>query len=186
MSLRKVLFVGIPGAGKGTQAKLLIPYGFRHISTGQIIRKAWMREDTIVMPYKEDIEAGSLLPDKEIFELIDGEINLLTNEIGYVFDGAIRNIAQAEISLKRNLVEETLYFHLDEKEAITRLNKRREIEGRKDDSLEAIARRIEIYKRETFPMINYMAKKFIPTIVIDASKNILEVNQEILRVLSLK
>jgi len=185
MPLRKILFVGIPGSGKGTQAKLLLPYGFKQISTGDLIREAWEREDPLVMPYKSHIEAGGFLPDKEVFELVDKEIENLGKARGYIFDGAIRNLTQAAIASQRNLIGEVLFFELSEEEAIRRLTKRFETEGRKDDSPEVVTRRLGKYRRETESVIDYLRENNIPVHTIDASPSIEEIHREILKILKL-
>lgn len=185
MPLRKILFVGMPGSGKGTQAKLLIPFGFKHINTGDLIRDAWERKDSLVMPYKSHIEGGGFLPDKEIFELIDKEIKGLGEVKGYILDGAIRNLAQAETALQGSLLEGILFFELSEEESRKRLRKRSRIEGRKDDSPKIVTRRLEKYRKETEPVINYLSERKIPVYRIDASLSIEEIHAEVLRVLGL-
>lgn len=185
MVLRKILFIGMPGSGKGTQAKLLVPYNFKQISTGDLIREAWEREDPLVMAYKIYIEEGGFLPDKEIFELIDREIRLLEGAEGYILDGAIRNTTQAETALQRNLIGEVLFFDLSEEEAIKRMGKRFKIEGRKDDSPEVVTRRLEKYKKETEPVIDYLRENNISVHTINAHPSIKEIHREILKILKL-
>ncbi|HEA46479.1 MAG TPA: nucleoside monophosphate kinase [Candidatus Pacearchaeota archaeon] len=185
MPLRKILFVGMPGAGKGRQADLLIHHNFKQISTGDLIREALERKDPLVMVYKSSIEKGGFLPDKEVFELIDKEIKGLGEVEGYVLDGAIRNKSQAEIALKEGLIEEVLFFDLNKEEAIERISKRKESGGRKDDSSEVVIKRIEKYKRETEPIVNYLKEKKIPVYRIDASPSIEQIHKEVIRVLKL-
>ncbi|MEK6840837.1 MAG: nucleoside monophosphate kinase [Nanoarchaeota archaeon] len=186
MSLMRLLFVGIPGAGKSTQAKLLVPYGFRHISTGELIRESWKREDELTMPYKDRIESGGFLPDREIFLLIEKEIASLKDERGYVLDGAVRNITQTETALKMGLIGKVLRFYLSEEKAAERLIKRLEMQGRKDDSLKVIKRRIKTYKRFTAPIIPNMERKKVPIISLDASLSVGEIHYGILEILKLK
>lgn len=184
MSLRKILFIGIPGSGKGTQAKLLVPYNLKYIGTGELIREAWERQDPLVIPYKTHIERGGLLPDRETFELIDREVEKLGEADGYVFDGAIRNLAQAGIALQRNLLGEVLFLELSEERAIKRLSKRQH-EGREDDSPESILKRIDIYRFQTKPVIDYLKGENIPIHTINAFSSIKDVHKEVLRVLKL-
>lgn len=185
MALRKILFIGVPGSGKGTQAKLLISYNFKHINTGDLIREAWENQDPLVMPYKSHIEEGGFLPDREIFELVDKEIIGLRGAGGYVLDGAIRNTAQAKTALQKGLIEEVLFFDLSGEEAIKRLGKRQASEGRKDDSPEVVTRRLTKYRMETKPVIDYLRKNNIPVHTIDASPSIEEIHREILKILKL-
>ena len=185
MSLRKILFVGIPGSGKGTQANALVPYGFKNIGTGEIIREAWKRNDPLVIPYKAHIESGGFLPDREVFQLINRQIEKI-GESDYVLDGAIRNLAQAEIAMQQGLIGQVLCFFLDEEEAVRRLAKRYEIEGRADDSPDVVVKRMLKYKKETEPVINYFLERMIPLHTINALPSISKVHQEVLKILKLK
>ena len=184
MSL-KVLLIGMPGSGKGTQARRLVPLGFAHISTGELIRDAQARGDPVLMPYKEQMDRGELLPDKEIFRLVNRELEKI-GDSNYALDGAIRNRAQAETALQRGLVSHALYLFLNEEEARKRMAKRYEIEGRKDDAPDAINKRLLKYKEETEPVINYFLDRLVPLYMINAFPSPDEVHQEVLRVLRIK
>ena len=185
MQLRKILFIGPPGSGKGTQSKLLSQYELTQISTGDLIRRAWREEDSGIMQYKSHIENGGFLPDREIFELIYKEIGNLSGAKGYILDGAIRNVSQARTALQKNLVGEVLFFELSEEEAMKRLRKRFLIEGRKDDSPEAISRRIMEYKTQTEPAILYMIENGMFVNPVNASQSKENIHREILEILDI-
>jgi len=188
MSLKRILFMGMPGAGKSTQARLLInpPYSLKHISTGDLIREAVKREDSLVMPYKDHMDAGGYLPDPETFELITKELKDLDQWKGYVFDGAIRTIPQAKFALRGNLVDKVLLFNLREEEIIRRLTKRYETGKRPDDALDVVLKRIKKYKKETEPVIDYLTGKGIPIYMMNASPSVGEIHQRVLRILDLE
>ena len=185
MQLEKVLFIGMPGSGKGTQAKLLAKYGFAHISTGDIIRKAFQEKDKLIMSYKEHINEGGFLPDELILKLIEQSIvNLPKSSIGYVLDGAVRTIKQAEFAVSKGLISNTVYFTLPEKQAIERLTKRHGLELRIDDSPKAIRNRFKVYKKQTAPILVYL-KKHTNFIEIDASPSIEQIHKQVVKKLGL-
>lgn len=180
--MMKILFIGPPGAGKGTQAKML---GLEHISTGEVIREAFKSEDPIISPYKEYIERGGFLPDELIFELVESRIEKLGKQSkGYVLDGAVRTIAQAEFILKKSLINLIIDFQMSEEELKKRLSLRKEKENRKDDSPEAVEKRFEEYKQKTYPISEYFRTN-CPScyFVIDAAPSIEEVNKEISKII---
>ena len=182
MSLRKVLLIGVPGSGKGTQAQRLVPYGLKHISTGELIRKAWQEGDSLVMSYWDSIQRGHFLPDNEVFALIDRELAKIKGAKGYVLDGAIRNVAQADMAMHRNLLEDVLYFDLKKEAAVKRLNAR----GREDDTPESIERRFAEYKAQTETALFHLARNGFGAHVIDASQSKDKVHEKILDVLRLR
>ncbi len=181
MSLKKILLIGIIGAGKGTQAKLL---DLSHISTGEVIREAFEKKDALLFPYKEHIDKGGLLPDELIFGLIEQHIQKLPSEKGYILDGSVRTIGQAEFVLKKNLINYILDFKLSEDEARKRIEMRRTIENRKDDFPEAVEKRLVEYWTKTFPASEYLREHcpefYFP---VNASLSIEKVHEEILKLL---
>jgi adenylate kinase len=206
MAFRKILFIGMPGAGKGTQAELLEKYGFKHISTGDLIRDAFNREDPIIMPYKKDIESGRFLPDKLIFDLIESSTKGLEGYKGYILDGAIRNTAQANLAIKRKLIDEAVFFDLPKRKAVQRLAgrlvcpecKKIYVSGaglcsecgvplvkRKDDHPVAIRERFEIYREKTKPILDLLKNNIKKYHVIDASVTIPEINTKVLETLNI-
>lgn len=134
--MKKILiFIGPPGSGKGTQAKLLAQkYGFKHISTGDLLRALSVNENATAEQKKalEEMKAGKLVPDWLIYELAFAAVKEnLDNGKGVVLDGAIRNLEQAqkyqEFFAQNNWSEEALAVEvaLSDEEAFNRLTKRR-------------------------------------------------------------
>ncbi len=191
MSLRKVLFIGPPGSGKGTQAKLLIPLGFKHISTGDLIREGYDKNDPIVMPYKDHIDSGEFLPDAQVFQLISQSLDGLNDSRGYILDGAIRNLAQAQEGMRLGLLEDVLVFDIFDEQAKSRLIKRYRLQGRRDDRPDVTRKRLRTYHEQTEPLIGYLNSRVsshgdISVYTINASSSIEKIHEEILGVLRLK
>ncbi len=180
--MKKILFIGPPGSGKGTQAKILERNGFKTIGTGNLIRNS---TDPKIIRYREvEYLEGKLLSDKLIFGLIEKEIlSLPKNCEGYILDGAIRNVEQAKYAREKGIVNLILYFSVDENTAIERILKRNG--GRSDDNLISVKKRFEEYKEKTEPSLKYLKKNF-EFHKIDASKTIEEVNKKVLKILKLR
>jgi len=183
MEKRGILLLGVPGSGKGTQAKLLKNYGFIQISPGEIIRKAIDKKDKKIISYKREVESGELIPDRIIFDLL--EENMRNKDRNYILDGAVRDIKQAKELVKRKLFDKTVFFSLSEEEAKKRLIGRAKKERRKDDSPEIILNRFKEYKDKTKPILDYL-KQTSEFHEIDASASIKKIHDEVLRVLKLK
>jgi adenylate kinase len=184
MTLSRLLFIGVPGAGKGTQAKLL---NLAHISTGDVIRKAFAENDSLIVPYQEHIEKGGFLPDELIFNLIEQHIKNLPSSTGYVLDGAVRTIPQAEFAVGKGLFDAVFEFYCTEREAKSRIEIRREKEKRKDDLPEAVRIRFKEYNEKTFPAITFLEKESyngcsnsFKYFVIDAMQSIENIHEEII------
>jgi adenylate kinase len=173
---KRILFLGMPGAGKGTQAKLLAKqFGFAHISTGEIIRNAWKENDPILSRYRESIERGNYLPNRPLSRLLTKAIYSLPDDCpGYILDGAVRTIPQARFAFEEKLINLIFELNISEDTARERLALRGEKEGRKDDSPEAIDKRFEEYYNKTFPVITKLrgSHNLYPIPVIKSIKGI--------------
>ncbi len=179
-----IALFGVPGAGKGTQSKLLSDkMGFVHISTGDIIRREIEAGTECGKKAEEVISKGELLADKIIFEMFRKELERLMNPSGFLFDGFPRTVKQAQmldellssLDMKLNALMELL---ISEEESLARLLKRAEIEGRVDDNPEIIRERFRQYKSKTAPIADYYMKKDL-YVGIDGLRSIDEINQEI-------
>ena len=178
----KLVFLGPPGAGKGTQAKLLPE--FYQISTGEVIRTAFKNKDKILLPYQASIERGELLPDKPIFNLIEQEIKKVPAEYkGYILDGAVRTLPQAKFVLENKLGETFINFPLFETIAKERIKQRRLKENRKEDSPEAVERRFADYNSQNIDILDYLFNNAQKYFEVNASASIESVHNSLLSLL---
>lgn len=156
-----ILF-GPPGAGKGTQAKLLVEkFGFHHVSTGDLLRKEMSAGSELGLKAKSLIEAGELVPDAVVVGMIKSEIVNNPDVIGFLFDGFPRTTAQAE-SLDQMLnelgqsVTSCVSISISDEMVAERIANRAMVENRPDDTKpEVIANRIKTYHEKTEPVMNY-------------------------------
>ena len=156
-----VLLLGPQGSGKGTQAKLISDaYGIPHIATGDILRAAMAEGTQLGLKVKPIYDSGHLVPDDLMIGIIRERLGADDTERGFILDGFPRTLAQAEAldEMLREIGKElTVVFvlHVPEAVSIERMLKRAEIEGRKDDTPDAIAQRLELYRRETEPLVEW-------------------------------
>ena len=156
-----VLLLGPQGSGKGTQAKRIqAEYGIPHIATGEILRDAIARETPLGLRVKSIVESGQLVPDGLMIDLIRERLGEDDAADGFILDGFPRTLAQAE-ALDEMLVEIdrelsiVFGFQIDDAIGIERMLRRAEIEGRKDDTPEAISERLRLYHELTEPLIGH-------------------------------
>ena len=156
-----VLLLGPQGSGKGTQAKRIqAEYGIPHIATGEILRAAIDAGSELGQRVKPIVEVGQLVPDELMIELIRERLAEDDAEAGFILDGFPRTLPQAQ-ALDEMLMEIgrelsiVFGFQLDDAVGIERMLKRAATEHRKDDTPEAIAQRLELYHRETEPLIGH-------------------------------
>ena len=152
---KHLLFLGPPGAGKGTQASLISETNsYLHLSTGELLRNEVEKKTNLGIQIKEIINSGKLVDDKLVLEIV--KQNLALSNGGWILDGYPRNISQAD-SLTKVLVElnqpleKVFYLNLDEETLVKRLINR----GRTDDNEKIIRTRLDIYNETTQPLIGY-------------------------------
>jgi len=183
-----ILLLGPQGAGKGTQGKLIsAEYGIPHIATGDILRAAMAAGSELGRKVKPIYDAGGLVPDDIMIELIRERVAADDAANGFVLDGFPRTAVQAEAldgmldEIGRPLTV-VLEFQLPEEVSIERLTRRAGDEGRADDTPEGIRRRLALYHEETEPLIeHYRARGSL--VGIPADRPIEAVFEEIQRVL---
>jgi adenylate kinase len=156
-----VLLLGVQGSGKGTQAKRLASeYGLAHIATGDMLRAAMADGTPLGQRVKPIYDAGDLVPDDLMIDLIRERLSQADTEGGFILDGFPRTMPQAD-ALDSMLAEidrpltVVLELQVPDEVAIERLRKRAAEEGRSDDTPEAIAKRIDLYNRETKPLVSH-------------------------------
>jgi adenylate kinase len=171
-----VLLLGPQGSGKGTQAKrIAAEYGLAHVATGDMFRAAIAAGTDLGRRVEPILAAGQLVPDELTIELIRERLAQPDAQAGFVLDGFPRNLVQAE-ALDELLAElgrpldVVLELQVPDEVCRERMLKRAEEEGRADDTLEVIDRRLEIYHRETAPLVeHYLATGNVVGIHGDAS-----------------
>lgn len=155
---RRILFLGPPGAGKGTQAAMLArALKVPHISTGEMLREAVAAGSDLGKQVASVMEAGDLVSDDLVVALVDERLSREDARCGYLLDGFPRNVAQAE-ALNDAVVDAigtVVLLEADTDELVARILARAEQDGRADDNEETIRRRLEVYDAETAPLIDY-------------------------------
>jgi adenylate kinase len=156
-----VLVLGPQGSGKGTQAqRIAMSYGLPHIATGEMLRQAMAAGTDLGNRVKPLYDAGKLVPDELIIDVIRERLSADDVEEGFILDGFPRTMAQAE-ALDRMLREIeralTIVFLLEVPEdvCVARLLRRAQAENRTDDTPDAIRTRLALYRRETEPLVEY-------------------------------
>ena len=161
----RIVLLGAPGSGKGTQAALLEKeLGVPHISTGVLFRAAVQEATVLGKKIASILDAGELVPDDLTLELLEERIVLADTADGFILDGYPRNLVQAESldGLLEKLgfeVDEVVQIDVDTEEVIGRIAKRATDQGRSDDSEEVVRNRMRIYEEQTAPVIDYYGEK---------------------------
>ena len=179
-----ILLLGSQGAGKGTQAlRISEAYGIPHIATGDILRAAMADGTELGLKVKPIYDSGDLVPDDLMIGIIRDRLAQEDTDNGFVLDGFPRTLAQTE-ALDRTLREigkelsVVFVLQLPESVAVARLTKRAELEGRVDDTPDAIAKRLELYRRETEPLVEWFRARS-NVVAVHAERSVSEVFGEI-------
>lgn len=183
----KFIFLGPPGAGKGTLAAAVsADYGIPHISTGEIFREAIKNQTSLGLQVKNIIDSGSLVSDEITISLVKERLQQDDAQIGFILDGFPRTIPQAEALAQLIAIDSVVNFDIDDGEVVKRLSGRRvckkcknnyhvlymptkkqdvcdncegELYIRDDDKPLAIQHRLDVYREQTEPLINYYRQK---------------------------
>jgi adenylate kinase len=160
-----LILFGPPGAGKGTQAvKIAQKYGWVHVSTGDILRAEVGQGTELGLKVKAVMEAGHLVSDDLLIEIMESVFRKNAAAPGFVLDGFPRTLNQA-VELDKMLaklgekVTRVLALEVNEEELVRRLLKRAQEQGRKDDTEEVIKNRLVQYHSHTKPLIDYYREK---------------------------
>jgi adenylate kinase len=158
----RLLLIGAPGAGKGTQAvRLAERLGITHISSGDLLRQHVTEETPLGKQVQKYVSRGDLVPDAMVLDMLRKPIVAASNAGGYVLDGFPRTVEQAEIAYDtaRELgvaVQVAIFLEVERDELVRRLLAR----GRgADDTQDVIEHRLEVYDEKTRPMIDYYAQR---------------------------
>jgi len=203
-----VILIGAPGSGKGTQAKYLIDnLKYVHLSTGDLCREEIRSGSSVGLNLRKILESGNLVPDEVIYNLIKYKISSV--ERNFVFDGFPRNLSQAIFfneNLMKNRFFIAIYLEINFHDLETRLvNRRMSSDGkftynlitsppknagvcdhtglaliqRDDDKLEVVKNRIEVFKVQTLPVVEYL-KSLKKLVFINASLSVEKIREQIL------
>ncbi|MCC5598556.1 adenylate kinase [Nostoc favosum] len=155
--MTRLIFLGPPGAGKGTQAQTLAEHlNIPHISTGEILRQAMKEQTHLGIKAQAYVDSGELVPDQLVEDLVQERLSQPDAKNGWILDGFPRKVTQAAF-LEKLLEaihqggERVVNLDAPDEIVIARLLAR----GRKDDTEEVIRRRLEVYRAETAPLIDY-------------------------------
>ena len=179
----RLLFVGPPGAGKGTQAgRVAAKLGIAHVSTGDMFR-ALDETSELGRRVKEIMESGDYVPDSIVIEMLEERIAEDDAADGYILDGFPRTVPQAaalDEFLGSDGLDAVVLFEIDNNEVVERMLAR----GRTDDTEETIRTRLEVYSEQTEPLIGrYEAQGLVRR--VDAAGNIEDVTERVLAALDL-
>jgi adenylate kinase len=207
-----IVLLGPPGAGKGTQAdKLAIRLGIPKIATGDVLRAAVRDGTRRGLEAKGYMDRGDLVPDSVILGILQDVMTSPATKKGAILDGAVRTVPQAEglgVMLDEigKKVDKVLLFDVGDDELVKRLSTRTVCEGcqtpytgrepgsscekcggklvrRKDDEPEAVRNRLEVYRRQTAPVIDWYADHNMKVQKIDAAAPVDEVTSRALKAL---
>ena len=207
-----IVLLGPPGAGKGTQAdKLAIRLGIPKIATGDVLRAAVRDGTRRGLEAKAYMDRGDLVPDSVILGILQDVMTSPATKKGAILDGAVRTVPQAEglgamLGEIGKKVDKVLLFDVDDDELVKRLSTRTVCEGcqtpytgrepgskcekcggklvrRKDDEPEAVRNRLEVYRRQTAPVIDWYADHKMKVQKIDADASVDEVTSRAIKAL---
>ena len=209
----RIILLGMPGAGKGTQAQIIEEeLAIANVSTGAILREVSKSESDLGQKVQTYLNSGQLVPDEIIIEMLVERISKDDCNNGFILDGFPRNIEQAKSLDQAGVsIDLVIYLKILEEQIIERMSGRRihlasgrsyhttfnppKIDGkddltgedliqRSDDKPEVIKKRLEVYFNETEPMLDFYKNKDIQFYEIDASESVKAVTEKILKIIN--
>jgi adenylate kinase len=181
----KLLLIGPPGSGKGTQGQLLSDkFGLAHIAAGDLLRAEVEAGSPLGKEAADYLDRGELVPDELVIQLIMPLVVEAVAGNGYVLDGFPRSVGQALVA--RGMAEEAgatpdavIYLEASRDELVQRILARAKVEGRSDDTAEVVHNRLEVFDEATHPLVDYYRSRGL-LFVIDANLSEEEVAAQIL------
>ncbi|MDO4665302.1 MAG: adenylate kinase [Actinomycetaceae bacterium] len=169
--MKRIVILGAPGAGKGTQSKKIVEYlNVPHLATGDMFRELMSGDSALGKQARTYIDQGQLVPDEIVNEMVRKRLLACDRNGGFLLDGYPRNLIQAH-ALNHVLddmgvdLDAVIELKVDKEELIARLLKRAEIEGRSDDTEPVIRNRMEVYRRETKPITAFYETEHVMNVV---------------------
>jgi adenylate kinase len=157
----RLILLGPPGAGKGTQAKILVEsYGIPQLSTGDILRAAIAAKTPLGLEAKAIVDRGDLVSDDIVNGIVSERLDAEDCKPGFILDGFPRTIAQAE-ALDAMLVDKgikldgVIELTVDPEELVRRVIQRSKDSNRADDNPDVVRKRLDVYKQQTAPLVEY-------------------------------
>lgn len=184
----RIVLLGAPGSGKGTQAAILTEQlEVPHISTGVLLRAAVEAGTELGQKARSIMDRGELLPDDIMLDLIEERLQQPDAQKGFILDGYPRNLSQADaldtlLDRIDKPLDVAIQIDIDTDLVVERIAKRAAEEGRSDDSEETVRKRLDVYEEQTAPVVGFYAEKGLLTRVLGEG-SIDEVNQRIMAVL---
>jgi len=180
----RLLLLGAPGSGKGTQGKRLAErYGARHVSTGDLLRAQVAQQTDLGQRAQPYMDRGDLVPDELILAMVLEDILGPASPDSFILDGFPRTVAQARAAYERAVdsartLHAVVCLDIDHDELVARIEQRGQDSGRADDTLQTVLHRIEEYEQKTLPLLDYYAGRDI-LLRVDAVGEVDEVTERI-------
>lgn len=163
----RIILLGPPGAGKGTQAALIVEkFGIPHISTGDMLREQVAAQSPLGLKVKAIMDAGDLVTDDIIMQIVEERLGRSDCEKGFLLDGIPRTVNQAEVLTQilakaGRAISHVVQITVPQKVIVERIQKRGDAaaQARSDDSAEVAVRRYQVYLTQTAPVATYYKEK---------------------------